>query len=170
MLKEQKSKAKKLKKWEVDQDYIAYCKRGNSAAVFITRDSSWLDTTGKWIDITSIETSSERNDAYYQNESGRWYPKFRLYDNVIVVKSFVAELFPRLTKPDYSGCSTEEQRKYVTWKTATEDILTNRRDGYVPRRYHIEVETFSTMEWNERIEAEEKKWHYRVTKLVWISK
>ncbi len=168
MSKEQDSNAKKKKKWEVDQDYIAYCKRGDSAAVYITRDASELDTSGKWIDIIAIDKSNEFLDAYYQIGPGHWRPKFKVDDDVTVIKSFTSELFPRLTKPDYSGCSTEEQLKYVTWKTATEDILTNRRDGYVPRRYHLEVETFSQMELNKKNQELEKKWHYRVTKLIRI--
>ena len=95
-----------------DSEYIAYCRNGSSAAVYIIRDiADKIDTDDKWIDITYIQTRNNKeglNDFEY----------------------FIAELFPRITKPDYSYAKSIDEMKYITWSTARKDIEEHRKKGY----------------------------------------
>lgn len=133
-----KEKTKKIKQQrETDHDYIAYAKSGESAAVFIMRDISCVDTGGKWIAISQLET--ENTEFSFEPEmirKGQWHTL--TYNSI---KSFTCELFPRITKPDYSNCETDEDINYVTWLTATEDIARHRLQGHVGRKYSLKIET-----------------------------
>lgn len=110
---------KKLKEWKHDPDYIRYVESGESAAVFVVRDVvKAVDTRGKWIDIVSLS-------AHIQDEDG-W-----------AFNWIVAELFPHKTQPDYSRCITDEDKKYLTWKTAHDDISQQRQEGYKGPKYLV---------------------------------
>lgn len=110
---------KKPKEWEHDPDYIRYVESGESAAVFVVRDVvKAVNTRGKWIDIVSLS-------AHIQDEDG-W-----------AFNWIVAELFPRKTQPDYSRCITDEDKKYLTWKTAHNDISQQRQEGYKGPKYLV---------------------------------
>lgn len=101
------------RKWKYDADYISYVESGESAAVFIVRDIvNSIDTGGKWIDVVSIDT----------------YPKARA-KNRIAFNWMVVELFQRKIEPVYPEYSHDAERKYITWKTADEDISEQRKNG-----------------------------------------
>lgn len=109
----------KKKKIKYNSMYIAYVAAGESAAVFIIRDvCRSIDTTGFWIDIT--------NKSACKNGNGIW--NFDFID---------CELFPRITKPDYSCCNTDDERRYVTWMTAHNDISFHKKQGYKGRKYRV---------------------------------
>lgn len=100
-------------------EYISYVEHGDSAAVFIVRDIvRTIDTTGTWIDV--IETLGNKN------EYGKWD-----------FSSIEIELFPRKIKPNYSECSSDEDKKYITWETANKDITQQRSNGYRGKKYII---------------------------------
>ena len=102
---------KNVKSWKYDADYIRYVDSGESDAVFVVRDVvQAVKTSGKWIDIISVS-------SYYDEE-----PDKRAFNWI------VCELFPRRIQPVYSDIDTE-YNKYITWKTAHEDIAQQRAKG-----------------------------------------
>lgn len=108
---------KKNEKWRHDADYIRYVESGESAAVFVVRDIvQSLSTSGKWIDIISMDCYNEEPDGKAFN----W---------------IVCELFPRKIQPEYSEDAAHN--KYITWQTATKDIFQQRSEGYNGPKYLI---------------------------------
>lgn len=102
-----------------DSAYISHVVNGDSAAVFIVRDIvRSIDTFGMWIDV--INTSG------YKNKFGKWD-----------FSSITIELFPRKIKPIYSQYASTEYKKYITWKTANEDIVKQRTQGYRGKKFTI---------------------------------
>jgi hypothetical protein len=102
-----------------DSKYISYVENGDSAAVFIARDiAEDIDTYGMWIDV--IKTSG------YKNRYDKWD-----FSNITI------ELFPRKTRPIYPEGSSTEDKKYITWKTANEDIDKQRQRGYRGEKFTI---------------------------------
>ena len=94
-----------------DAAYISYISSGESAAVFITRDvASAVPTSGKWIDVI--------NSDGYKRRDNRW-----------IFKNFTVEIFPRKIRPQYPEHISDEDKKYITWKTAHKDIEAQRRSG-----------------------------------------
>ena len=148
-------KKKRGKDGIYDSEYIAYCEHGDSAAVFIMRDiQKNVDTTGFWIDIIK---SDHRLVEVYNSE---WECRL-LHD----FKYFVVELFPRVTKPDYTDCWTKEEMRYITWATAMGDIRTHRASGYVGRKYRVDcrLEIVTKKVTNRRgEEMEEPKPNYKI--------
>lgn len=108
-----------MDKKKYDAAYISYVEYGESAAVFVARDIvRAIDTTGKWIDILNLDG--------YKNRNGRWEFEY-----------FTFELFPRKKHPQYPTDISEEDKKYITWRTAHEDIAEQRRQGYKGIRFKI---------------------------------
>ena len=108
-----------MDKKKYDAEYISYVESGESAAVFVARDIvRAIDTTGKWIDVSDLDG--------YKNWDDRWD-----------FEHFTFELFPRKTQPKYPAGASEEDKKYITWKTAREDIARQRQQGYRGARYKI---------------------------------
>lgn len=108
-------------KIKYDSAYISYIENGDSAAVFIVRDIvNSIDTKGKWIDV--IDTVG------YKNEDGKWD-----------FSSITVELFPRLTRPVYPEYASENDKKYITWQTATEDIATHHSKGHKGQKFTVGV-------------------------------
>lgn len=102
-----------------DSAYISYVEHGDSAAVFIVRDIvKSIDTSGKWIDV--ISTSGHKNS----------YDKWDF-------SRITIELFPRKTKPTYPEHASDADKKYITWKTANEDINILRKQGYKGKKFII---------------------------------
>ena len=111
-------------KFTYDAEYISYVRNGDSAAVFITRDLvNKIDTSGKWIDVIN------------SNIRGR-------YDGRIDFNYFDIELFPRKTKPIYPQSASKDEIKYITWKTATNDIEKLRKNGYHGKKYRIKTKLY----------------------------
>ena len=104
---------------EYDPEYISYVKNGDSAAVFITRDvADAVPTGGRWVDVIDVD-GRQRADR-------RW--DFR---------AFTVELFPRKEQPVYPQGISEDDRKYITWKTAHDDIAKQRRSGVRGVKYRV---------------------------------
>jgi len=120
MSRNQKGKYEKGGKKKIhDARYIAYCKRGESAAVYIMRDIvDSIDTSDKWIDIIKMQ---QRVNSNIKND----------------FMVFYAELFPRITEPDYSKAYSDEERKYITWLTAMNDIEFQRMNGFKGPVYKV---------------------------------
>lgn len=98
-------------KIKYDAAYISYVETGESAAVFITRDIvNSIDTKGKWVDVLS--TKGDKND-----------------DDQWDFKEITVEIFPRKKNPMYPEYASEEEKKYITWKTAHADIAEQRKAG-----------------------------------------
>ena len=92
-----------------DASYISYVANGESAAVFITRDiAKNVPTVGKWIDVILSDGHKNKHD--------RWD-----------FKQYTVEIFPRYKTPVYPKNASDEDKKYITWKTAHEDIEEQRR-------------------------------------------
>lgn len=109
----------KREDWKHDAGYISYIESGESAAVFIVRDIvNSIDTTGKWIDVISLNT-------YYKKGAGD-----RKAFNWIIV-----EIFPRKMTPKYGEDSNHN--KYLTWLTAQEDIAKQRQAGFHGEKYLV---------------------------------
>lgn len=112
-------KMNKLNEKKNDPEYISYLQNGDSAAVFIVRDIvKSVNTSGMWIDILSTSGG--------KNEYGKWD-----------FSSITIELFPRKIKPVYPEYSSIADKKYITWKTANEDISKQRKKGYKGKRFVI---------------------------------
>ena len=106
-------------KIKYDSAYISYVANGDSAAVFIVRDVvRSIDTSGMWIDV--ISTSGHKN-------------KFDQWD----FSSITIELFPRKTEPIYPPNASTEDKKYITWKAANEDIAKQRSQGYRGKKFTV---------------------------------
>lgn len=106
-------------KIEYDSEYISYVENGDSAAVFIVRDIvESIDTSGMWIDVTKTDG--------YKNKYDKWD-----FSNIKI------ELFPRKTKPIYPQGAGIEEKKYITWKTANQDISIQKAQGYRGKKYII---------------------------------
>ncbi len=108
--KKTRKNPKNSQKWRYDAEYIRYVESGESAAVFVVRDVvQAINTSGKWIDIISLDCYDEEPDGKAFN----W---------------IVCELFPRKIQPQYIDEDTDYNR-YITWKTAHDDISQQRRKG-----------------------------------------
>lgn len=106
-------------KIKYDSAYISYVTNGDSAAIFIVRDIvRSIDTSGMWIDVL--------NTSGYKNNYDKWD-----FSNITV------ELFPRKTRPVYPEYASTEDKKYITWKTANEDIAKQRSHGYKGQKFTI---------------------------------
>ena len=98
------------KKWKHDPDYIRYIASGESATVFVVRDVvKAVKTSGKWISIISM-------NCYEQDDDGKAF------------HWIVCEIFQRKIQPVYIGQDTD-YNKYITWKTAHDDIADQRSKG-----------------------------------------
>lgn len=106
-------------KMKYDSAYISYVSNGDSAAVFIVRDIvRSIDTSGMWIDVL--------NTSGYKNDYDKWD-----------FSSITVELFPRKMRPVYPEYASTEDKKYITWKTANEDIAKQRKNGYKGQKFAI---------------------------------
>jgi len=106
-------------KIKYDSEYISYVANGESAAVFIVRDIvKSIDTSKMWIDVISASGC--------KNEFDKWD-----------FSSITIELFPRKTKPMYPQNASAEDKKYITWKTAKEDIAKQKSQGYRGKKFII---------------------------------
>ena len=129
-----------MDKKKYDAEYISYVESGESAAVFIARDIAVsIDTSGMWIDVLNHEGN--------KNKNGRW--DFRYFE---------IELFPRKHNPIYPEYASEEDKKYITWKTAHEDITEQRRCGYRGTRFGIKPKLVNRNKDNSC----EPKWEYTI--------
>ena len=128
-----KDHSESRKKIKYDAEYIAYVKNGESAAVFITRDiAKEIPTDGMWVDVIDCEG----------------YPE----DNVWDFQFIKVELFKKRIKPVYPPNSSDEDRKYITWCTAHEDISKQRKEGIHGPKYKL---------------INRNKGKYRKVKAVW---
>lgn len=135
-----------------DPEYIRYVEHGDSAAVYIVRDIvTAIDTTNKWIDV--LELDGDRN-----------------YDDQWDFKKIKVEIFPRRIKPQYTEFC---DKKYLTWKTAHEDMSNQRNSGYKGAIYEVTTRLVNknkgkkiTVEkvWNKRFcQYVPKKWYMKST-------
>ncbi len=128
-------------RFKYDADYIAYIEDGESGAVFITRDiAEDIETSGKWIDVVEVE--HEVLEERYKLEGKLRYRDFDYTDEVREYrindyKYFVVELFDRREHPKYSEGMSKEEKKYVTWETATRDICKQRNAGVTGPKYLV---------------------------------
>lgn len=129
-----------MNKIKYDAAYISYVESGESAAVFVARDIVWsIDTNGMWIDIIKLDG--------HKNNSGRWDFKY-----------FSFELFPRKNHPKYPAGISDEDKKYITWQTAHDDISEQRRCGYNGTRFRICPKLVN----RNRGKNREPKWDYDI--------
>lgn len=96
--------------WRKNPEYLEYCTSGEATAVYIVRDlcKRQINTHHKWIDCIALDCWQDRND--------NWKFKF-----------IVVELFPRINNPEYTD--DVDYNRYLTWKTAHEDIAQYRAAG-----------------------------------------
>ncbi|MBD8068795.1 hypothetical protein [Bacillus sp. PS06] len=101
-----------------DEAYIAYLERSESVAVIIVRDLiKTIDTKDRWVDVRMLER--------------------RFLSDLDRDFSFIiVELFQRKLKPNYPKKKIEDTdfdyknlKAYITWKTATADINSQRANG-----------------------------------------
>ena len=125
---------KSKQKIKYDAEYIRYVENGESAAVFITRDIvKAINTKGKWIDVLDVAgTKFEYQKLFVGKESYH----FEL-DTAWDFEFFDVELFPRKTNPFYPEHASDDEKKYITWQTAHEDISLLRSHGYKGPKFHI---------------------------------
>ena len=142
-------------KIKYDAAYISYVENGESAAVFITRDvAKDVPTRGRWIDVISLNGQKKLIDVIDRN--GRKHQEFRWdFDH------FKVELFPRKLRPKYPEDASEEDKKYLTWKTAHEDIENQRRNGVKGIKYTIRPRLVDRNQGTGR----KPKWEYEILKI-----
>ena len=99
-------------------EYISYLESGESAAVIITRDIvNSINTANKWIDVLELHTYNTHGQrAFYY---------------------FIVEVFDRKIKPSYPKQANIEDKKYITWKTANQDIEEQRNKGVNGPKYLV---------------------------------
>lgn len=101
--------------------YISYVENGYSAAVFIIRDTvQAISTKDMWIDVLQVNGT--------KNKHGQWN-----------FTSITVALVPRKTKPFYPQGSSQDDIKYITWKTAMKDIGDAYLHGYRGKRYTVQL-------------------------------
>ena len=106
------------KRVKYDAEYISYLESGESAAVIITRDIvNSINTANKWIDVLELHT-------YYTHGQRAFY-------------YFIVEIFDRKIKPSYPKQANIEEKKYITWKTANQDIEEQRNKGVNGPKYLV---------------------------------
>lgn len=136
-----------MDKKKYDAEYISYVESGESAAVFVVRDIvRSIDTTGMWIDVLSLEGDKNKDD--------RW--DFKYID---------VELFPRRLHPKYPAGAGEEDKKYITWKTANEDIAEQRSYGYNGSKFRVNPKLVDRNKGKYRKEKKvsyQPKWDYDI--------
>lgn len=136
-------------------EYISYVEHGDSAIVFITRDIVHsIDTSGKWIDVISAE-GGQKIFTDKDNSKYRWD-----------FKSFVIELFPRVTKPVYPKYTSLEDKKYITWVTANQDIDKWRQKGYKGQKYMICPKLVNRNQGKISYEIKKELWNKRLNIVV----
>ena len=82
-----------------DELFNNYNSSGEATAVHIVRDRAFdINTTGKWIDI--IDTHMYKHPRY----------------NKLGFSWIIAELFPRITKPEYTD--DDYMNRYLCWQAA----------------------------------------------------
>lgn len=112
-------KMRQKEKLKYDAAYISYVEKGESAAVFITRDIvNSIDTNGKWVDVLSIQGNKN-------------------YDNQWDFSEIIVEIFPRKKSPVYPDHTSDANKKYITWKTAHNDITAQRKSGRKGIKFRI---------------------------------
>lgn len=115
-----KTITKKATTKKYDAEYISYVESGESAAVFITRDiCKKINTKGKWIDVIDLDTFLKDNGSR------------------TAFNYFIVEIFDRKIKPEYPKYRNKEDIKYITWKTAHEDISEQRARGIKGAKYLV---------------------------------
>ena len=131
-----------------NSEYISYVENGDSAAVYIVRDIvKSIDTSGMWIDVL--------NTLGYKNKYDKWD-----------FSSITIELFPRKIKPVYPEYANDKDKKYITWKTANEDINKQRKKGYKGKQFVICPELVNKNQGKTKIVEKiwNKKFHQYVPK------
>ncbi len=137
----------KKKKPIHDAEYISYIDSGESAAVFIARDiCKEIETRDKWIDAISFSVY-EKEYSYHR----------KAFDWIIV------ELFPRQIRPIYDQAYSLEEKRYLTWQTAHEDMDVQRSLGYNGPKYAILCDLVKKeKEYSEKSGRPRYEWQYEV--------
>lgn len=129
-----------MKRIKYSAEYISYVESGESAAVFVARDViRSIDTSGKWIYIRDFDGD--------KNSKGRWD-----------IRYFIFELYPRKRYPKYPKLSSDEDKKYITWCTANEDIEEQRIAGYTGDRFMVR----SKLVYRSMGKNRKPKWDYDI--------
>lgn len=145
-------KKKTYKNYKNDAEYISYIERGESAAVFVTRDiCSEINTSGKWIDVIDLDTYDKWYDIEKENK--------RAFNYIIV------EIFNREIRPKYPPKASEEEKKYITWRTAHADIAAQREEGVRGPVYLVLCHLFE----NKNAKKKKDRWSYRIRKVKKVS-
>ena len=124
---------KKIKEniWEInDLGYRRYVRYHHPEAIqFIKQNAEDIKNKGNiWIDVQNVtEFSDKAPDGTYLPGVG----------NRILFKKIVFEIFPRKMKPQYRKDDNFYNR-YITWKTATEDIQKQESAGYEGEQWIVE--------------------------------
>ena len=124
---------KKIKEniWEInDLGYRRYVHLHHPEAIqFIKRNAEAIKNIGNiWIDVQNVTEFSDKAP------DGTCLPGV---GNVILFKKIVFDIFPRKMKPQYRKEDIFYNR-YITWKTATEDIWRQRSAGYEGEQWIVE--------------------------------
>ena len=102
-----------------DQDFIGYYESGEASAVHVVRDCTMeVNTTGKWIDVLSVNTFKSQFEG-------------RLGFNWIIV-----ELFPRIHQPKYTN-NDRDYNRYLTWHAAHDDIAEHRSKNHHGEKFLV---------------------------------
>ena len=117
--------------WEsYDRGYRRYVHLHHPEAIeFIKQNVKAVKNKGNiWIDVQNVtEFSDKAPDGKYLPGVG----------NVILFKKIVFDIFPRKMKPQYRKDDNFYNR-YITWKTATEDIQRQKSAGYEGEQWIVE--------------------------------
>ncbi len=159
LTKEQIEKIKREQVKKYGSEFISYVNSYESAAIFIVRDVvKSINTGGKWIDILG-GTDAEKNKA------GRWD-----------FKKIAVEIFPRKIQPDYKiypENASEEMKlrididnKYLTWKTAHEDVANQRRAGFSGEKFEVQTKLINKNRGKFKEEPRKEIWNTYINQ--WI--
>ncbi|MDO4803677.1 MAG: hypothetical protein Q4A32_02520 [Lachnospiraceae bacterium] len=118
--------------WEADRAYSQYLKNHHPEAVeFIKQNAEAIKNKSNiWLDIKKYSVFPGKAP------DGSKLPGAK---KVILFQKIVFDIFPRRIKPQYIEGNTPYNR-YITWKTATDDIRKQRSGGYKGVRWFVECQ------------------------------
>ena len=111
-----------------------------------------INTNGKWIDVVDSSGGqrifTDEGDSEY-----RWDFDW-----------FIVELFPRVTKPNYLKVHDDEDKKYITWVTATKDIEMWRSKGYEGKKFKVKPKLVNTKK--GKMQTVKRLWNNKFNRFV----
>ncbi|MBP3915280.1 hypothetical protein [Clostridium sp.] len=129
--------------------YLTYKEKGESLAINIIKNNvANLNTKNKWVDIVAISTYKKYNRFAY---------------NYIIFEVFERKIRPNYPKKEFfTDMQYQEVVDYITWKTANDDIKSQKSNGVAGPKYIISVDIVN----QKKYVYEERLWNTTFNQFV----